>query len=592
MAELIPYPAIERHGVTGDRRTAALVAADGTIDWLCLPDYDGTVVFGGLLDAWKGGFWRLGPEDLRYGRQSYEEGSPIVLTRWKADAYELHLSDAMALPHDVRDRRDAERIVLRRLQCMRGSVRCVSTFRPSSDFVPIEPRAEGSFAGAGAYRLWSDREELANGNGSAWLRAGDSLWMVFATGARLSWTVDEANRLLRDVKQFWLDAVRRFASPGADRMLMRSAITIRLLEYSPAGSVVAAPTTSLPERIGSGWNADYRLTWLRDASLAMGALARLGDLESASRYLKWLTERPSCVSAPLQVLYDIRGGTSPVQTERGDLDGYRGSKPVRFGNHAFEQKQLDSFGYFAWCVLEYLEHGGDWDGAVGDLLCRVADYVTAHWTEKGNGIWELARQRRYLSGRVMCWAVLDRALRVRARFGQAWPHAAAWQRARDAIRAEVETDGWSNRLGAFRQSLDNDALDASALLIPIVGFLPPKDPRVLATIDRIARHLTIDGFVYRFDPDEVPIADREPLGQYEGAFLPCTFWMATACALAGRTREAVDVLNRTEALAGPLGLFAEGVDARSGTFTGNTPLLFSHVEYIRAVHALKQAPQS
>ena len=583
VAELIPYPAIERHGVIGDRRTAALVAADGTIDWLCLPDYDGTVVFGALLDARKGGFWRLGPEDLRYGRQSYEEGSPIVVTRWKTDSYELQLSDAMAVPRDHRQGGDDERVVLRRLQCMRGSAPCVSAFHPSSNFEPVEP---------GSYQLWCSREGLAGGSGSTVLRAGDSVWMVFAAGASTTWTVDEASRLLRDVKQFWLDAVRRFAGAGADRLLIRSALTIRLLEYAPAGSVVAAPTTSLPERIGSGWNADYRLTWLRDASLAMGTLARLGDLESASRYLKWLTERPPCATAPLQVLYDIHGGATPAQKERRDLDGYRGSKPVRFGNHAFEQKQLDSFGYFAWCVWEYLEHGGDWDAVLGDLLRRVADHVAAHWTEKGNGVWELARPRHYVSGRVMCWAVLDRALRIRTRFAQSWPNAPAWQLARDAIREDVETAGWSERLGAFRQSLDNDTLDASALLIPIVGFLPPKDPRVLATIDRIARNLTIDGFVYRFNPDEVPIVDREPMGQYEGAFLPCTFWLATASALAGRTRDAVDILNRTEALAGPLGLFAEGVDARSGTFTGNTPLLFSHVEYIRAVHALKETPQS
>jgi GH15 family glucan-1,4-alpha-glucosidase len=589
MADLIPYPAIERHAVIGDRRTAALVAADGTIDWLCLPDYDGTVVFGALLDSGKGGFWRVGPSELRYGQQDYVDDAPIVVTKWSSAAYELELLDAMALPHDHRQGRDDERIVLRRLRCVRGSVRCVSVFRPAADFAPVEPRPQGSFARAGRYQLWGDHASLTGGSGIVDLTQGDTIWMVLATGASSKWTDEEAERLLRDVRRFWCDAMDRMVVGRSHDALRRSIVAMRLLEYAPAGSVVAAPTTSVPERIGGSWNADYRLTWLRDASLAMGMLAALGDLESASRYLTWLADRPPAAHAPLQVLYDIHGRPNPRQRERCDLDGYRGSKPVRFGNHAFQQKQLDSFGYLADCVWEYIERGGRWSTDFSDLMFRIADHVAAHWTEEGNGIWELSTTRHYTSSRVMSWATLDRALRICSRLEARWPGSPAWKRARDDIRREIETSGWSERLGAFKQSFENDALDASALLIPIVGFLPATDPRVLATIDRIGEHLTIDGCVYRFDPEEVPVLDPAAMGQYEAAFLPCTFWLATACAMAGRTDAAASILNRAEAVAGPLGLYAEAIDARSGTFAGNSPLLFSHAEHIRAVRALDLA---
>jgi len=589
MPNLIPYSAVEQHALIGDRRTAALVASDGTLDWLCLPDYDGTVVFGALLDARRGGFWRVGPSGLWRGEQVYDDSSPVVRTRWTTDAYAVELTDAMAMPADVRaSGRDGARIVLRRLECLRGSAPCVSTFRPGVDFSVPEAGPESTLGRAGTYQLWSDREDFRSGCRSAVVHAQEIVWMVFEVGSRSEWSAPEAERLLDDVHRFWRDVMRRLDFGSLREPLQRSAITIRLLEYVPAGSVVAAPTTSVPERIGGDWNVDYRLTWLRDASLAMGTLASFGDRESAGRYLGWLSGRSSKTAAPLQVLYDIHGGNQPTEIERKDVEGYRGSKPIRFGNHAFRQHQLDSFGYLADCALTYFEAGGRWAPDFWRLLCRAADYVARHWSDAGNGIWELSSRQRYVSGRVMCWVTLDRVLRIANRMAVVPDGATAWTREREAIRHEVETLGWSDRLCAFKQSLEHDVLDASALLMVIVGFLPAQDPRVQSTIDAVAERLTIDGCVYRFDPEQV--IDRDgSMGQYESAFLPCTFWLATACALTGRTRDARDILDRVRAVAGPLGLFAEAIDPRSRAFAGNTPLLFSHVEYIRAVRALNRA---
>ncbi|HVB63790.1 MAG TPA: glycoside hydrolase family 15 protein [Nitrolancea sp.] len=591
VSRFVPYPAIEQHACIGDRRTAALVAADGTIDWLCYPHYDGSTVFGALLDADRGGFWRLGPAVASIGPQAYLDDSAIAVTRWEDEQFDLELTDGFAWPEDEREQaRPGQLALLRRLTCRRGSVRCVHDLAPHLDFGE-SVLSSHDFADHG-FSIWTSVPNVVNGDLMRFefeLHEGESAWMVLEYGGDgVEWTTDRANRLLDETLDYWRRWARRLQIAGHRRAeLVRSAITVHLLSYAPDGSMVAAPTTSLPERVGGDRNYDYRFAWVRDASLSMAALALLGDTRASRRYMDWLARLGSSTDSPLQVVYRIDGSTWLTQRERFDLSGYRESRPVRFGNHAAQQLQLDSLGYLADCALIYLNHGGEWNEQYRSLLQQAADYVVARWQRPDSGIWELTQIRHYVSSKVMSWVTLERAIRIAQQTGH--PNATdEWQATMELIHADVMEHGWSARLGVFRQCYESDSLDASALLIPVMGFLPVDHPRVVATIRAIEERLTLDGLVHRFVAAETPEHGDLPVGEFEGAFLPCTFWLATTYARSGRIDEANAILSTVEKIAGPLGVFAEEVDARSGTFLGNTPLLFSQVEYVRAILELER----
>ncbi len=340
--QFIPYPPIERHGVIGDRRTAALVAADGTLDWLCLPDYDGTVIFGALLDEARGGFWSAGPAGMALGRQRYQDDSATLVTCWADDEGDLELTDAMAWPGGARaPGREDQRIVLRRLRCTRGGVRCAIEVSPRDDFRAtgaLKPTRDGFGLAVGGHRVefWSDRAgevDEARFRSTFRLDEGETAWIVLALGeVREHWTPARAEHVLVESTRYWHDWVGDLAYTGPRRdRIRRSALTVHLLSYAPNGSLVAAPTTSLPERVGGDRNYDYRFAWIRDASLSLASLSLLGDTEAAGAYMDWLVGLGSATDAPLQVVYRIDGDTDLAQQERMDLAGYRGSRPVRWG---------------------------------------------------------------------------------------------------------------------------------------------------------------------------------------------------------------------------------------------------------------------
>lgn len=594
----IPYAAINRHGVIGDRRTAALVAADGSIDWFSLPDYDGNVIFGALLDAQKGGYWHLGPTLRTLGTQSYIEDTTSLVTTWDLREGRLELTDVMPWPEDQRPaEREKQRVLLRRLRCVQGQVSAQFRLVLACDFKPVEPTtlAENSASlrtGSHNIELWASRPIRISSAGvqaDFQLQEGEEIWGILSVNrVAADWDAGKAAEAMAETDRFWKRWADKVSYDGPRRtQVRRSAILVHQLGYAPTGSHVAAVTTSLPERIGGNWNADYRLCWIRDTSLSLAVLSMLGHTEDAEKYLDWLSKRDSSTNAPLQVVYGIHGETELKQTERKDLEGYRGSKPVRLGNRAYRQDQHGSLGYLVDCAHTYLRCGGRWKTEYWDTISRVADYLASQWRHRSNSIWELPAQQHYLSGAVMGWVGLDRALKI-AKILDKTDVPKSWHSVRDDLYNEVMQRGWSERLGAFRQHFDGDNLDAAVLLIPLLGMLPIDHPRVVATVEKVIELLSIDGFVYRFDPLKSPGTSEEniPLGQYEGAFLPCTFWLATILARMGRRREAETILDRAEKLAGPLGLFAEGVDARSGDFLGNTPLLFSQIVYVRAIRAL------
>jgi GH15 family glucan-1,4-alpha-glucosidase/NAD(P)-dependent dehydrogenase (short-subunit alcohol dehydrogenase family) len=595
----ISYPPIERHGVIGDRRTAALVAADGTLDWLCLPDFDGDPVFGSLLDADRGGLWRLGPASSVFGRQRYVPDTASLVTTWETSDGILELTDAMLWPETDRSpERLPRRSILRRLRCRRGRLPCAFELYPRDNFDrdSVLERADGGLrlkAGSHMLGLWTSVPvEIRPGGAVAAFEIGqdEEIWAVLGLDEKpADWSVRAARASLEETEAHWQSWLDRLSYFGPRReQVRRSALTFHLMTFAPSGALVAAPTVGLPERIGGPFNVDYRYTWIRDISLSLASLSILGDVETGERYMDWVAGLDSASEMPLQVVYRITGATDISQHKRKDIAGYRESKPVTFGNHAFEQKQIDSLGYLADCAHIYLQQGGRWKPEYWTVIRRLADYTAERWREPGNGIWELEAQRHFVSGKVMSWVTLDRATKIAEKTGDTGD-VDHWRRTMDNIQAEVMEQGWSERLRAFRQHYEDDTLDASTLLIPIMGFLPPDHPRVRSTVERIEQELMLDGLVYRFDPRELPNPSHTSLGEREAAFLPCTFWMAAVYALMHEADRAEAIMERAERVAGDLGLFAEGLDPRADTYRGNTPLLFSHAEYLRAVIELAKA---
>ena len=599
-----PYPPIARHGVIGDRRTGALIAADGTLDWFCAPEFDGEPVFDALLDADEGGFCRLGPESPRLGSQRYLPGTTTLLTAWQETAKKgdvIELADVMASPEEKRaEVLCGQRIIIRRLRA-KADANVIFALSPRRSFAAASAEPVSCENGAifpfvdGTLGFWASFPTSLERDGAfatLTMRAGDEHWVVLGWHVRpQGWSAASANRVFAEAEKYWRDWSNRLdVSAGGTRAtaVQRSALTVQLLSHVHHNCPVAALTSSLPERIGGDKNYDYRYAWIRDASLSLALVAHLGDAGEVQHYLSWLCTLNSTTEAPLQVCYRLDGNPYMDQENVKGVPGYENSQPVRRGNRAARQMQLGSMGFFADCTRIYLDRGGEWREEFWQLLKRAADFTCRHWKCKDSGVWELPEEAHYVASRVMSWVVLERAVYIAGKTGhtQETDH---WRETAGAIHAEVMDKGWCEEKNAFRQRYHSDALDAAALLIPLMDFLPADHPRVAGTFAAIQRELMINGLVHRFDPASTLGGDQPPIGQFEGAFLPCVFWHAHALAKAGRCDEAEAILVKCEGIAGELGIFAEEADARRNIFLGNTPLLFSHVEYVRAVLALNEA---
>ncbi|WP_042365632.1 glycoside hydrolase family 15 protein [Streptacidiphilus neutrinimicus] len=591
---------IEDYALLGDLGTAALVGANGSVDWLCLPRFDSPSCFAALLGEERHGHWTLAPayDGAHPAGRRYLGDTLVLETRWRTPDGEVRVLDFM--PQRPSDR-DGEPPRLVRLVegldgsvAMRGSLRVrfhygrvvpwvrrtghhrVAVAGPDAAWLSVPPGVHTYGAGEGADGCTRSEFTVAAGERVAFTLT----WQPSHLAAARRF---DPERSLRQTLDGWEDWSARCRYQGPWRApVLRSLLTLKALSYAPTGGIVAAPTTSLPEWVGGPRNWDYRYCWLRDASLTLAALLRGGYREEAASWRRWLLRAIAGDRSGLQALYGVAGERALPETVADWLPGYDGSRPVRLGNAAVAQMQLDIQGEVADMLHRALEAGIPMERQVWSLFRSLMATVAARWHEPDEGLWEMRGGKRHFThSKVMCWVAADRAVRMAESTGLPAP-LAQWRALRDTVHADVCAHGYDARRGVFVQAYGGDGLDAATLLLAQCGFLPADDPRVARTVDAIRDELDLDGFVRRYDPAATP--DGLPGG--EGAFLACSFWLAEALALGGRRAEAAEVFDRTVAASGELGLLSEQWDPVARRQLGNAPQAFTHVALVNAAFAL------
>ncbi|WP_406483374.1 glycoside hydrolase family 15 protein [Streptomyces sp. NBC_01615] len=582
---------IEDYALIGDMQTAALVCRDGTVDWLCLPRFDSHAIFAGLLGTEEHGFWRLGPAHAAdaapptAARRRYRGDSLILESEWDTPRGTVRVTDFMPP-------RDGAPQLIRIVEGVTGRVPMRSALRMRFSYgrvVPWVHKHEGrTVAVAGPDSVWFDT--ACETYGKALTTYAD---FTVAPGDRIAFTISwepshkqppalpEPEQSLEATEDFWRDWVEQCTYHGPYReAVVRSLITLKALTYAPTGGIVAAPTTSLPEEIGGVRNWDYRYTWLRDAAITLSSLLRTGYREEARAWREWLLRAVAGDPENLQIMYGIAGERELGEAELDWLPGYENSTPVRVGNGAAHQLQLDVYGEVTEAL--HLAHmtGLSRNDYASLLQLKLIRYLENHWDQPDEGIWEVRGPRRhFVHSKVMAWVAVDRTIKL-IESGDADGPLEKWRELRDDIHRDVCEKGYDKERNTFTQSYGSKELDASLLLIPQMGFLPPDDKRVIGTIEAIQRELsTPDGFILRY-PTTGEDAGVDGLEGDEGAFLACSFWMADDLAMIGRVDEARKLFERLLALRNDLGLLAEEWDPRLQRQVGNFPQAFSHVPLI------------
>ncbi|MBV8944420.1 MAG: glycoside hydrolase family 15 protein [Solirubrobacterales bacterium] len=596
---MIASPALDRylpiaeHGLIGDLHTAALVGVEGTIDWYCCPEFDSPSVFAAILDRRRGGAWRIAPRGTGWtSKQLYFPDTNILITRFLSADGVGEVQDFMPIasspahpPHSL----------IRRVMCVRGRVEFETEIEPRFDYGraqhDVQPHSRGVIFQARALSL-----ALSSPRPLTLTDAGASAVFALAQGQSATFALVPAKRgeepppfdehlasaAFEDAVRYWRGWLRQSRYTGRWReMVHRSALTLKLLTYRPTGAIVAAPTTSLPEGVGGERNWDYRYTWIRDAAFSLYALLRLGFTEEAAAFMDWLTHRfRDCrdgAAGPLQIMYGIDGRPELPEEVLDHFEGYQGSAPVRIGNHAAGQLQLDIYGELIDSVYLYNKHGTPIYHDAWEDLSRIVDWVCGHWDQADEGVWETRGGRKHFTySRLMCWVAVERAIRIANQRGLP-ANRSRWGSTRDAIYRQIMQRGWHPERHAFVQHYDTDVLDASVLLMPLAKFIAPTDPRWISTLDAIARELVSDSLVYRYNPQASP----DGLRGHEGTFSICTFWYVEALARAGRLDEARLALEKMFTYANHLGLYAEEIGP-TGEQLGNFPQAFTHLALISA----------
>src|SRR5688572_4994052 len=588
------YVPIGDYAAIGDGRTVALVARDGSIDWLCLPDLDSPSVFAAVLDADRGGRFALEPEIPARAERRYLRDSNVLETTFTTAEGVVRVTDAMALPNsDLGPTRE----LIRRVDCLAGRVpmrwRITPTFGYGAQRPRLERRGRIPVAVAGPDALavcsWEAGEaqiddEAISGRFEA--RASSSA-VIALCGAHQEPLVfparEDIERRLDATTVYWRRwaAQRSYHGPWRDAVI-RSALALKLLFHAPSGAIAAAATASLPEEIGGERNWDYRFCWVRDSAFTLDALLQLGCPSEAEAFFWWLLHASQLSHPRLQVLYRLDGGDrAPERTL--DLDGYRGSRPVRVGNAAAAQSQLDIYGDLLQTALIYTQAGGRLDRETGKRLAGSADLVCRIWRDPDSGIWEVRRESGHFThSKMMCWVALDRALRLTEAGVLPRDHESTWRRERKAIRDFVETRCWSDQLASYTREAGREELDASLLLGVLLGYDAGNPDRLAATVDAVRRELGRGPLLSRYSGDD-------GLRGGEGAFLCCSFWLADALARIGRREEATALMDQLVSLANDVGLFAEEIDPLTREFLGNTPQGLVHLALITAAVSISKA---
>jgi GH15 family glucan-1,4-alpha-glucosidase len=596
--EATHYEPIEHHGVIGDLQTVALVAVDGAIDYLCLPDLDSPSIFASLLDAKGGGRFAITPllEGARR-RQFYLPDSNILITRALTEGGVAEISDFMPIRADD----EQAHTLIRRVKTVRGEVRYRMLCDPRFDYARrghrVEIRkSEALFVPEGKgvptlrfHTAVPVREHEGALVAEFTLRAGESASFVLDValpGQPSLWTSpDSVPNAFKDTMNYWRSWVGRSTYKGRWReMVNRSALTLKMLTSQPHGSIAAAATFGLPEELGGERNWDYRYTWIRDASFTLYALMRLGYTEEAGAFMKWLESRCGELNpdGSLQIMYGLDGRHELPEESLSHLEGYKGSSPVRIGNGAYDQLQLDIYGELLDSVYLYNKFGEPISYDLWTNLVRLLNWVVDHWRHPDEGIWEVRGGRReFLYSRLMCWVALDRGLRLARSRSFPCPRD-RWLKARDDIYQDIFETFWDPRLQAFIQAKGLDALDASSLMMPLVKFMGPRDPRWLSTLGKIEERLVDDSLVYRYCP-----ATGSPDGLHgtEGTFNMCTFWYVECLSRAGDVQRARFFFEKMLGYANHLGLYAEELGPH-GEHLGNFPQAFTHLGLISAAYNL------
>jgi GH15 family glucan-1,4-alpha-glucosidase len=595
------YPNIADHGLIGDLQTAALVTTEGVINWFCCPRFDSPSIFASLLDADKGGHFQIAPERSDYvTRQLYLPDSAVLVTRFMTADGVGELVDFM--PVQTGRPTDRHRIV-RIMRVPRGTMEFTMTLQPRFDYARAKHKSELSEHGA---MFTSEDMRLTlhmSGGGSSSGKNGGGVHRQ-GNGVRASWTlhegetagviiesmagqprrvqVAELDRLLNDTTKFWIDWVHRSSYTGRWReTVARSAITLKLMTYAPTGAPVAAVTAGLPEDPGGERNWDYRYTWLRDGSFSIFALLGLGYVEEAMAFGTWMRQRVSESAGngngPLKIMYRVDGSSDLTEETLKHFEGWRGAKPVRIGNGASDQLQLDIYGEMLDGLYLADQQGFDLPHQGWQSVTRLVDWVAEHWDQPEEGIWETRGGRKdFTYGRFQCWIALDRAIRIAEHHGRP-ANIAAWAVERDRVYNQIMSRAWNPKVKAFTQHYDTDVLDSSLLMMPLQGFIAPRDPLWLSTLKAIDETLVSDSLVYRYNPS----LTSDGLRGSEGTFSLCTFWYVDALARSGRVEDAALTFEKMHTYANHLGLYSEEI-GQTGEQLGNFPQAFSHLALIGA----------